>query len=222
MQELMQTWFQAQAGAASANHQTAYSQTPYGDSKPPRTGTAHFATDAQAHNLPGMKIGVFHDMGSAVITIDLGLRRSIKWIFCIAEVLYAIIGTDLLSHHGIIVNLADHLIVDGAIDVKSSGTHCNASICGITGVPKDSSIANLLTQFPQITGQASNQRTKAANVYGQGEWTATKTSARQTTSRTRRIPTHAETKICRPSSSPWASPLHLRKKNSGHWRPCGN
>lgn len=28
--------------------------------------------------------------------------------------------------------------------------------------------------------------------------------------------------ICRPSSSQWASPLHLVRKNNGEWRPCGD
>jgi len=28
--------------------------------------------------------------------------------------------------------------------------------------------------------------------------------------------------ICRPSSSQWASPLHLVKKENGNWRPCGD
>lgn len=26
--------------------------------------------------------------------------------------------------------------------------------------------------------------------------------------------------ICQPSTSQWASPLHLVKKSSGEWRPC--
>ncbi|GBM75947.1 Retrovirus-related Pol polyprotein from transposon opus [Araneus ventricosus] len=28
--------------------------------------------------------------------------------------------------------------------------------------------------------------------------------------------------IVRPSSSPWASPLHMVKKYNGEWRPCGD
>ena len=28
--------------------------------------------------------------------------------------------------------------------------------------------------------------------------------------------------ICRPSSSPWATPIHLIKKKNGEWRVCGD
>lgn len=28
--------------------------------------------------------------------------------------------------------------------------------------------------------------------------------------------------VCRPSKSPWASPLHMVRKSDGSWRPCGD
>ena len=50
--------------------------------------------------------------GESMLTFNLGIRRPIRWSFCIADVPHPIIGADLLSHYGFLVDLKGNRLVD--------------------------------------------------------------------------------------------------------------
>ena len=96
--------------------------------------------------------------GSAIVTygqhsstLNLGLRRTFRWIFVIADVSKPLLGADFLYHFGLLVDMAHGKLVD-------SGTHL--SIHGIVtkGTPPSptitttaSQIYSLLSEFPELT-----------------------------------------------------------------------
>ena len=46
--------------------------------------------------------------GQRSLTLDLGLRRSLPWIFIIADVKKPILGADFLRHYGLMVDMHKH------------------------------------------------------------------------------------------------------------------
>lgn len=55
------------------------------------------------------KIATF---GEKRLELNLGLRRDFTWNFCVAAVPRPIIGADLLSHYGLVVDLKNRKLVD--------------------------------------------------------------------------------------------------------------
>ena len=50
--------------------------------------------------------------GQRSLTLNLGLRRALPWIFIIADVQKPIIGADLLRHYGLMVDMHQHRLID--------------------------------------------------------------------------------------------------------------
>lgn len=50
--------------------------------------------------------------GEKSLTLDIGLRRTFRWIFIIAEVRQAIIGADFLRRFGLTVDLRQYQLID--------------------------------------------------------------------------------------------------------------
>lgn len=55
--------------------------------------------------------------GERYLTLNLGLRRSINWNFCVADVPCAIIGADLLRHYGLMVDLSRDRLIDSSTNI---------------------------------------------------------------------------------------------------------
>lgn len=186
------------------------------------------ATGNFAYATNGTPIQLF---GKKVLDLDLGLRRKFQWSFFVAGVTKPILGADFLRYYGILVDLQARWLVDREIGLTSEGKVAQYALHGIfmitPGIP--ALITVLLKQFEQITID-SNPR--AASLHQIRHHIIT--HGPPIVGKARRVPPGKykmalrefqfmmDKSICRPSSSPWASPLHLVSKKNGTWRSCGD
>ena len=170
--------------------------------------------------------------GQRSLTLNLGLRRSLPWIFIVADVQKPILGADFLRHYGLMVDMHKcklidtntHLHVQG---ILSSGKSPSPSLCS-----KD--VSNpyhaLLSEFPALTQVTTSDTPVQHDVTHHIETTGPPVSARPRRLAPDRLKVAKrefehmlQLGIIRPSSSPWSSPLHMvPKKTPGDWRPCGD
>ena len=158
------------------------------------------------------------------LTLNLGLRRSLPWIFIITDVQKPILGANFLRHFGLLVDAHTHLHIQGILSTDPSPS---PSIC-----PMDinNPYLTLLLEFPALTQVCSPDTPVKHDTTHQIETTGPPVSACPR----RLAPDHLRAAkqefehmlqlgIIRPSSSAWSSPLQMvPKMNAGNWRPCGD
>ena len=59
--------------------------------------------------------------GTCSLTLNLGLRRTFRWVFAIADISKAIIGVDFLKHYGLSVEMKSHPLLDPLTHLKVQG-----------------------------------------------------------------------------------------------------
>lgn len=169
--------------------------------------------------------------GSKSISLNLGLRRPITWIFVIADVQTPIIGSDLLKRFDLLVDVKHGKLVDNVTNLTISGKCIQySSDIQVRSLTNISIYHSLVQEFPALLDLSSfNNIQKKHNVRHK-----IITNCQPIFSKPRRLnaeklkiakaefDTMLKLGICRPSDSPWASPLHIAPKPSGGWRPCGD
>lgn len=167
--------------------------------------------------------------GELRLTLNLGLRRPIVWNFYVADIPFAIIGADLLRYYQLTVNLHNRTLEDQITSLSVKGKIANAPTLKISLVDRSSAFAHVLNEFPTVTGVAQDVSyvSRAVNHH-------IVTTGPSVSERPRRLPPDklsiakaefkrlSELGFCRPSSSPWASPIHMVRKKTGEWRICGD
>ena len=170
--------------------------------------------------------------GQRSLTLNLGLRRPLPWIFVIADLQKPILGADFLRHYGLMVDMHKRKLIDTRTHLQvqgitSSGCSPSPSLC-----PKDTSnpYLRLLSEFPALTQVTALDTPLKHNITHHIETTGPPVSARprrlapdRLKAAKREFEHMLQLGIIRPSSSAWASPLHMvPKKTPGDWRPCGD
>ncbi|CAH8858720.1 unnamed protein product, partial [Trichobilharzia szidati] len=170
--------------------------------------------------------------GRKYVYLNVGLRKPIRWIFLIADVTMPIIGTDLLNHHDLLVDVRRKRLIDNTTSLSIKGiTYVGPSLSIVKmKAILDPTFQPIVDKYPELNCPSNDLPCITSNVMHH-----IITSGQPVTSKARRLAPdklriarnefdHMLTLgIIRPSNSPWASPLHMvPKKDSNDWRPTGD
>ena len=170
--------------------------------------------------------------GTRSLTLNLGLRRTFRWVFIVAETATPILGADFLRHYQLLVDMTHFRLVDATTNLMVNGIISQVESPSPSLLPRKPAtpLEALLSEFPSITQPCGPETPIKHDITHHITTTGPPVS-----SRTRRLAPERleiarkefqhmlELGIIRPSSSSWSSPLHLvPKKTPGDWRPCGD
>ena len=163
--------------------------------------------------------------GTKRLSLNLSLRRKFSWNFCIAAVPNPIIGADLLAHYHLVPYLHESRLVDTTTGLGVVGFIKSAAVFSVSSVDRSAAYSEILSEFPQITGISQISKIKVSDVQHH-----IITKGPPVFERARRLSPDKllvakqmfrqmlDDGVCRPSSSPWASPIHMTRKKNGE---CG-
>ena len=180
---------------------------------------------------------VVHGKRSVDISIP-ALRRSFTWSFYIADVTQNILGIDFLSFYKLSINCVDGTLSDACTGFTTSAQLSStdtpvSSVCVVDlafDTVSNSTLRELLVKhqriFRDVDFNTDPQHSTVHRIETAGQpvhCTPRKLCPDKLLIAKRTFSDMVSKGICRPSNSPWASPLHMvPKKEPNSWRPCGD
>ena len=176
--------------------------------------------------------------GQRVLSLDFGLRREFSWAFIVADVKTPIIGADLLSHFGLVVDIKRRRLCDSITALSSDGQLRKASVFSVATLPSNGSFlshdepsySDLLREYAHLSEpKSAPQSTLHTNISHHIVTTGPPVHERPRRLTGEKLAAARKDfdlllyhGVIRPSSSQWASPLHLLTKKNGTLRSSGD
>ncbi len=113
--------------------------------------------DSPLQAINGTNIPTF---GVRSLTLDIGLRRTFRWVFVIADIPRPVLGADFLYHFNLLVDLRHSTLLDATTQIRVQGIVCRDNeTTGIAHPPVDSSnpYTRLLSEFSSVTQPCSSE-----------------------------------------------------------------
>lgn len=168
--------------------------------------------------------------GETRLTLNFKLRRTFCWNFCVAAVPYPIIKADFFKCYGLLVDLRRARLIDPVTNLFVTGVVRNSAIgIKISVLDNTSQYHEILSQFLEITGQMQNKVQSRCDIFHYISVTGSPVAERAKRLAPNKLKIVRdefryliEQGVCRPSCSPWASPIHFVPKKNGSYRICSD
>ena len=141
----------------------------------------------------------------------------------------AIIGADFLHHHALLLDLKSARLIDSTTSLKSKGSLTYIEQPSISTINVNSKFHSLIKEYIELTGANTYKLPTNSTVHHRiiidcppiaeppRRYAGEKLNIIK-----EEFNSLFQLGVIRPSSSPWASPIHVAKKASGGWRACGD
>ena len=104
--------------------------------------------------------------GRKSLTLNLGLRRTFRWMFIVADVPYPILGIDFLDHFDLLIDARGRRVVDRQTSLSVTGSY--SSVNHITPLYIEPQVehpcADLLSAYPAMLRQSGPLPAVTTNV----------------------------------------------------------
>ncbi|XP_071576910.1 uncharacterized protein [Temnothorax nylanderi] len=166
--------------------------------------------------------------GEINMKLNLALRRDYEWRFTIADVQQPILGADFLKYYQLLVDLHGRRLIDSVTQLHVIGTITTCFTPCLTKISHNNNLKEILQEFDEVLRPSRVVEPKHSvqhHIITTGHPVAERArrlSPNRLKAARAEFQTLIQQGVCKPSSSPWASPLHMVKKADGSWRPCGD